>query len=399
MRLFRLLCPLIGLLFAFQFNAYGQSPYTIEKKIDKKVTPIAIQSGDASAQALASFAFNTHGAFSVTTPSKASAVLVLTPLTGNRCQLKIVTGSPAQVLYEGTADGSSPESAILRACDAAVKALTNKPGYFGGQIAFVSNRTGNREVWMGDLFFRWVKPLTTDKSNALRPYLAPDAKTVFYRSYYRTGFPDVFKQDVATGRRVPFASYKGTNAGGAVSPNGQQVALTLSAPGNMELYVADINSSGKPLRLTTNRYVETDPAWSPDGRRLVVTSDQLGYPQLYEIPSRGGPMTRLQTNISKYCAEPSWNPLDESKIVFTANMGGSYELALYQFGQGSAQVLTSFPGDAKEAVWLNDGRHIIYTEKAPGNREKLVIFDSETKKRTPITPDNFGNASQASFAY
>ncbi|WP_269542642.1 hypothetical protein [Cerasicoccus fimbriatus] len=397
MRLFRLLCPVIGLLFAIQFNAHAQG-YVIEKTTDKKVTPIAVDSSDSSTEALAKIAFNSHGAFRLVKPSSASAVIKLTPVGGNQCNVKVVSGNPAQVLFQDTATGDSANNATLRACDMAVKALTNAPGYFAGTIAFVADRTGGKEIWMGDVFFRTAKPVTSDKANAQRPYLTPDGRTLFYRSYMHR-FSDVYKQDVASGRRTVFAKYKGTNAGGAVSPDGQNVALILSSPGNSELFIQDINQSRKPRRLTTNRYVEADPTWSPDGRRLIVTSDMAGGPQLYEIPSQGGVPSRLPTNISGYCAEANWNPVDASKIAFTANMGGGYEIALYEFGQGAAKALTSVSGNAMEPVWLNDGRHLIYTEEARGGATKLVILDSETGKRTVITPSNFGNASQAAFVY
>ncbi len=389
--------PLLGLLFALSFNAFGQG-FVIEETIAKKVTPIAVDSSDASVETLGKMAFNCHGAFRLVKASQARAVVKLTPLGATQCSVKVISGNPAQVLYQGTVSGSNLNNATLRACDAAVKALTGKPGFFAGQLAFISDRTGNREVWMGDLFFRNARPITNDRSNAQRPYLTPDGRTIFYRSYYKTGGSDVFKQDLATGRRMPFAAYKGTNAGGAVSPDGQNVALILSSPGNAELYIQDVNKSRKPRRLTTNRTVEADPTWSPNGRRLIVASG-AGSPQLYEIPSQGGALQRIPTNISGYCAEPTWNPLDESKIAFTCSMGGGFELALYQFGQGSAKALTSVSGNAMEPIWLNDGRHLIFTEEFRGGKTKLVILDSETGKTTAITPSNFGNASQAAFAY
>ncbi|WP_309383954.1 TolB family protein [Cerasicoccus frondis] len=399
MRLFRLIGPLLGLLFAVQFNACGQTnEFVIEKTTSKTITPVAVDSSDAATEALGKLAFSSHGAFDLVRAADARSVVKLTPMGGNQCNVKVISGDPARVIYQGTSTGTSSNDATLRACDAAVKALTGAPGFFAGTIAFISDRTGAREVWLGDVFFRTARPITSDRSNAQRPYLTPDGRTIFYRSYYRSGFSDVYKQDVASGRRVPFASYKGTNAGGAVSPNGQEVALILSSPGNSELFIQDVNQSRKPWRLTRNRTVESDPTWSPSGRRLIVASGS-GSPQLYEIPSQGGVMQRIPTNLSGYCAEPTWNPLDESKVAFTASLGGGFELALYEFGKGAAKPLTSVPGNAMEPVWLNDGRHLIFTEESRGGSTKLVILDSETGKTTTVTPSNFGNASQAAFAY
>lgn len=397
MRLFRLLRPVLGLFLLLQINAFGQQPMVITGRVETPVYPIAIDSADANAKALAGFAFNTHGAFRQTAPAQAAYVIVLTP-GGNQCQVKIVTGQPAQVLMNATANGDSPTNAVLKACDLAVKQITNKPGYFAGQIAFTSNREGKPQIWLGDLFFRSARPLTSNRFLAQRPYISPDGRLVFFRSYER-GFPDIYRYDTATNSATVFAGYKGTNAGGAVSPNGQQVALTLSWPGNMELYLQDVNKRSEIRRISRNRAAEADPAWSPDGRRLIVTSDQDGGPQLFEVPANGGPMTRLRTNISGYCAEANWNPLDEKQVVFTASTRGGYQLALYEFGGGNAKWLTSVSGDAKEPVWLNDGRHILFTIESGGKKQLAIIDSLNPKKVTPVSPQKFGNASQASFAY
>jgi len=401
MRFLRLMGVLYGLLFSAPFSAFAQGgSFIIEQDVDKKVVPIAIQSDDRPTLALAQLVFSAHGGFQLAPATSAQYTLTFTPLPGDRCQARITSGESARVRYEGTANGTSPANALYRAADEAVRQITGQPGFFAGKIAFVSKRSGANEIWMSDLFFRNVKQLTSDGSNALRPYLSPNGNLLFYRGFHRTGFPDVFKVDLTTGQRTPFASYRGTNAGGAVSPNNQQVALTLSATGNMELYVAGVAGTSKPSRLTyTDDAAETSPTWSPDGQRLVFTSDQLGGPQLYEIPARGGTMTRLRTNISGYCAEANWNPRDENKLIFTASLNRGYQLALFDFATNSAQQLTRGGSDAKEAVWLNDGRHVLFTQKEGGGTEFLVILDTETGRRTRVSPAAFGNVSQPTYAY
>ncbi len=398
MRLFRRFGLLLGLLLAVTFHAYGQ--HEIIGIAEKTIIPLGIESTDSKAAGLARLAFDTHGGFRLVKPAQAQAVIKLTPEPGNKCIVQVITGEPAQTLFKARVTGKNPEHAIFLACDQAVKSLTGKPGYFAGEIAFVSDREGAPQIWVGDLFYRSVKPITIQRAQAQRPYLSPDGRYVFYRSYERR-FADVYKYNLATGAQTVFADLRGNNAGGAVSPDGRWVAVTVSAPGNFELVLMDINNPKNRRRLTNNASIETDPCWSPDGRRLIVTSDKVySKPNLFEIPAQGGPLTRLPTNISGYCAEATWNPLDESKIAFTANMGGTYQLALYEFGGGAAKPLTGGAKNAKEPVWLADGRHILFTEEIESrNHKRLAILDSITGKRTIITPDNFGNASQATYAY
>ena len=53
-----------------------------------------------------------------------------------------------------------------------------------------------------------------------------------------------------------------------ISPDGKKVAF--AAVG--DIYVMDVG--GKPVNITKDKYLDTDPAWSPDGTQLVYSSDK-----------------------------------------------------------------------------------------------------------------------------
>jgi TolB protein len=129
---------------------------------------------------------------------------------------------------------------------------------------------------------------------------------------------------------------------------------------------------------------------------LRLASDLMGKPQLYMMDTMGGPMRRIQTNISNYCAEPVWNPRDPNLIAFTAGVGYGFQIALYDFTKHSSKILTHEAGDAVEPTWLNDGRHLIYTARTAKTRQ-LTILDTETGKTTALNSLKFGRAYQASF--
>jgi TolB protein len=217
-----------------------------------------------------------------------------------------------------------------------------------------------------------------------------------YTTYYKTGFPDIYKIDLGSGSKTPIATFKGTNTGATFSPDGRQIAMTLSGTGNSEIYVSD--SRGKNMRrLTTNKSLEASPSWSPDGRRLVYTSDAPGRPQLFEISSTGGPARRLPTNISSYCAEPVWNPTDESQIAFTAAVSGGFQIALYDTKTRTSKILTR-GASSLEPAWLRDGRHIVFTRR-DGANTRLMLLDTVSEKVSPLHNPSFGDTSSASYVY
>jgi len=340
---------------------------------------------------LAQTAFNTHGRLRLVANGGSYGVNFLS--AGPNGVKVIITRGGSDVLTQ-TVAGTSPRNALLKAADVAVNKITGLRGYFAGKLAFVGDRTGKSEVYTSDLFFGELAKWTSDGKQVLGPRWSPDGRRVVYTSY-RTSFPDIYAIDLAARRVSLLASFKGTNSGGRFSPDGSRLAMVLSGEGNPEVYVG--NPQGRQLkRLTNNQAVEASPTFSPDGSRVLFVSDSAGGPQLFTVPVGGGTPSRVPTKISGYCAEPDWSLADPNKIVFTAKMGSGYQIAVYDMKAGASKVVSNAPTDAIEAVWLADGRHVICTFRA-ANTRSLWILDTESGKKTRLSPTAFGNAGSAGY--
>lgn len=357
---------------------------------------IAVESSDGGVGSLARRAFGLHGAYVGARPADAAFVVRLEPSGSRSVQLTVGSGQPFVEQLSRDVPGSDLQNAVLRACDLVVEATLQKRGFFAGKLAFVGKQRGVSEIYTSDLLFNRVRPLTRDRALVTGPKWSPDGRRLLYTTYYKTGFPDIYMIDVMTGQRTPVATYKGTNSGAVFSPDGRRIAMALSGTGNSEIYVADANGRN-PRRLTENKSLEASPSWSPDGRRLVYTSDAPGKPQLFEIASSGGPGRRIPTNVSSYCSEPVWNPVDDSLIAFTAAVGGGFQIALYDAKTRSSEILTQ-GASSLEPAWLRDGRHLVFTQRQ-GGRTRLMLLDSETGKVSSLHKPGFGDASSASFVY
>ena len=379
---------------------------------DLKNTPILVSGATPELNSLANQAFNAHGAFRRQAQGYAYKV-DFAPAGGNQVQVTVTrmnrevsvektgkaSAAPAKpatgaVVLSQVAGGTSSRNALLRAADLAVKAMTGKPGFFASKLAFIGERSGKPEVFVGDLFMGEVKQITNDKNLAMTPRWSPDGGRLIYTSYFRTGYPDIFVMDLGSLQRNTFVSFKGTNSGARFSPNGQNVAMVLSGEGNPEIYVG--NAQGRQItRKTRTTAVEASPSFSPDGSQLIFTSDAAGGPQLYVMPAAGGAARRLPTRISGYCAEPDWSKADPSKIAFTARIGRGYQIAVYDLKGGIAKQVSKQPADAVEPSWLADGRHVVFSSRSAG-ASSLWILDTENGKATQLTPASAGKCSQAS---
>ena len=62
--------------------------------------------------------------------------------------------------------------------------------------------------------------------------------------------------------------------------------------GNSEIYLVEIKNK-EITRLTSNLAIDTEPAWSVDGKNIIFTSDRAGSPQIYEMNVRTKLKSRL----------------------------------------------------------------------------------------------------------
>ena len=85
-----------------------------------------------------------------------------------------------------------------------------------------------------------------------------------------------------------------------------------------QLYTVDLNGLAAPVQLTFTKESSSQPAWSPDGRRIAFVRAVDGKPQIFILPLAGGEAWQL-TRSSFGAFNPKWSP-DGSRIVFSSSV-------------------------------------------------------------------------------
>ncbi len=106
-----------------------------------------------------------------------------------------------------------------------------------------------------------------------------------------------------------------------VSPDGKWVAYVVTSVDMKEnANDADVwlvsASGGEPVRLTTNKKNDTQPRWSPDGKRIAFVSAREEKPQIFLISPFGGEAEKL-TDSKSGVQSFQWSP-DGNRIAYVA---------------------------------------------------------------------------------
>jgi len=101
----------------------------------------------------------------------------------------------------------------------------------------------------------------------------------------------------------------------ALSPDGQEVALSMRDRGNTDVWVGDLRT-GSLTRLTTDPAIDTAPIWSPVGNEVVYRSERSA-PGLFRRDAQGaGDEVRVTTTDGPIHSPYGWTP-DGNTVLFS----------------------------------------------------------------------------------
>ncbi|MBK9373939.1 MAG: PD40 domain-containing protein [Holophagales bacterium] len=221
----------------------------------------------------------------------------------------------------------------------------------------------------------------------------------------------------------------------ALSPDGRTLAFArartvVSSSLHVLRVTAELGPEGEPVPLTSDLTASSQPAWAPDGKRIVYTEDGFGWsssPNLMVIPAspsggqkarrvlggEGGEFPSLSRNGSLVFARPIndlnlWRlPLKEGRpgrpepllsstrmdgapalsadglrLVFTSDRGGSMQLWLASAdGSHPVQLTSIVATNTSGGRWSPDGSRLVFTSNPEGNRD---VFLTTPNGREPL---------------
>lgn len=235
----------------------------------------------------------------------------------------------------------------------------------------------------------------------LQPTWSPDGSRIAFTSN-RGGDFDIYVMDADGSDQRRLTDMVGRDSSPAWSPRGDRIAFV---NGGDTTFAGLVNSTecndpniylvsadgGLPVKLT-DKGANTDPSWSPDGKRIAFTSDRDGDYEIYLLDVAANHLVRLTNNEGVDDVDPSWSP-DGAGIAFGrgyarrdfCRMEGiienplepdanAWRADLYVVGvDGSGLKRLTFDGNNSDPAWLPDGSGLAFTKGGDAGFELFYV--------------------------
>jgi TolB protein len=222
------------------------------------------------------------------------------------------------------------------------------------QIAFISTRDGNREVYSMNVDGTCQTNLTNNPAH--------DG----YQWFYDHKSP-------------------------AWSPDGAKIAFYSERDGNGEIYVMNADGTG-PTNLTDHPASDRSPIWSPDGSKIAFlsTRDTInGNLNIYSMKADGTGLTKLTHNSGQFDFRDNfhhvWSP-DGYKIAFVKDSNFSRfdtSSIFVMNADGSGQTCeTDIYGDEDFPAWSPDSTKIAFWKTYPA---EIYIMNADCTGQAYLT--------------
>lgn len=186
-----------------------------------------------------------------------------------------------------------------------------------------------------------------------------------------------------------------------ISPDGSKIAFCYKG----DIYVVNA-SGGKAVQLTSNPSYDSDPIWTPDGKKIVFSSYREGNKDIFITSAEGG----IPARVTDYPGgETPMAVLDDGRIVFAASLmqdvkydgfpGNAAQLYTVEPQGGRPEYVTSLP---VSSLSVNKDNVILYEDwKGYEDNFRKHHTSSVTRDVWVYTPaagqEGFGINGQGSF--
>lgn len=225
----------------------------------------------------------------------------------------------------------------------------------------------------------------TDPNVPIQPPKPPDTARIVFSA---TGWTvpksgeEIFIMNVDGSGITPISNSAGDERDPCWSPDGKRIVFTSERDGNSEIYLMNADGT-EQIRLTDTPENEHHPDWSPDGKRIVFSRTMPDKASdLFIIDLAGEEITRLTDTFKRTENYPDWSP-DGSQIVYSA-FGGE-EGGIFAMKSDGSDPHLIMAGPLHYPKWSPDGKWIAFDGEPGGNNFEVYIMKANGTEMRQVT--------------
>ena len=247
-----------------------------------------------------------------------------------------------------------------------------------GRLIFVSNESGNADIWLSDADGSNRKQLTSNQQQNLCPVVSPDGRYVVFASN-RNGRTHVWRMDI-DGSNAKQLTNGVEDSFPAISPDNNWVVYSSLGATKETAWKVPIDG-GKPVELSSR--VATSPIISPDGKFIAYlypeSSDPFAPPnRMAVMPFEGGePVKTFPFQVSGTIWTTAQWSADGRSILYLVNASSVTNIWSQSLDGSPPKQVTDFKDSVMTGfAWSHDGKALACSR---GILLRDVVLISDTK--------------------
>lgn len=247
----------------------------------------------------------------------------------------------------------------------------------GKVLAYISNKEADYFSLSSLYLYNIETKEEVELKTGVRSNLSwsPDGKKIYYskttrRNKHWSSFHDIYVYDIERKEETRLTNSLRANSP-AVSPDGKTIAYVTGSDGTLNLFLMD--SAGANLRqLTSFRHGEQvyNPKWPPDGTEIVFDYSINDGRDIRAVSARGGDV-RFLIQGGDDSRNAVYSP-DGSKILFTSDRTGIFNIYEYNLHTEDVRQVTNVLGGAFMPSLNADGQLAFASYTSSGYKIALL---------------------------
>jgi TolB protein len=267
----------------------------------------------------------------------------------------------------------------------------NQSVYAEGNIAFVRTVSGGTDIFMYGLPTDDGLNITNLGSGKNEmPAVSPDNKKIAFVSQ-RDGNREIYVMNLNGTNIIRLTNNSAWDIHPAWSHDGTRLAFVSNRGGVNNIYTMSSLDGSDVKQVTSNNRPDNSPSWSPDSKEIVFSSElgstlESPVPRLYKIKTDGTGQTMISKTTTEHEIEPSWSSQNLIAYCRSSATDGAQIYTMKPDGTSVTRLTTGAGGWHPD--WSDAGSSIAFVSDRTSAVRIFTMLSDGTNLQQLITKNN-----------